>query len=134
MCSYVYHSHTRTHTHTHTLRLINGAEYLFSARDESEVSSWVTAINSAITHTTPQTTPTLKQTTSTYGINPLASGTSFSQPSNNPLSASAGSERLHQYMDTPPETHPPPPPPPSTLPQDEEDTQAAEDDQVRSSN
>ncbi len=50
-------------------RLVNGAEYLFSARDDSEVSSWVSAINTAISHAPSQITPTIRQTRS---INPLS--------------------------------------------------------------
>ena len=62
----------------HGHRLVNGAEYLFSARDDTEVSAWVSTINSAVGETSPlltptvrQATPTLRQTTS---ANPLTSG------------------------------------------------------------
>ena len=38
-------------------RLPNGAEYLFIARDETEVQSWVTAINAAIDGATGEPAP-----------------------------------------------------------------------------
>lgn len=48
---------------------------MFSAKDDSEASLWVSAINSAIDHASSQGTPTtLRQTKSAYGITPLMSG------------------------------------------------------------
>jgi len=57
------HTHTHTHVHTyihmHTHRLLNGAEYLFVAKDEVDVISWVSAIKSAIQPGPPMNTLSL---------------------------------------------------------------------------
>lgn len=107
------------------LKLVNGAEYLFSAKDEAEVSSWVSAINTAIGHTSPlltptvrQSTPTLRQTTS---ANPLTSAPAAATPSFNPLSTSAGSSSLRRMQDSPPDLEAPPPPPSAAVPDEEEE-------------
>ena len=55
-CSLVHVCILHVHTHTHTHRLLNGAEYLFIAKDEIDVLSWVASIKSAIQQGPPTTT------------------------------------------------------------------------------
>jgi spectrin beta len=84
------------------LKLPNGAEYLFIARDEPDLVGWVEAINRAI-HTQQTANPlSFSVHRAPASLNPLSSGPVVSTGKDSP-------------PDMPPPL-PPPPPPPSSIP------------------